>query len=78
MKTTISVPDNLFEQAENLARESRKSRSRLYADALREYIARHHPDAVTEALDRVVDQFGHPKDEFVSETARRVLERCDW
>jgi len=78
MKTTISVPDNLFEQTENLARESRKSRSRLYADALREYIARHHPDAATGALDRVVDQIEQPKDQFVSEAARRVLERCNW
>jgi metal-responsive CopG/Arc/MetJ family transcriptional regulator len=36
MKTAVSIPDDLFEQAEELARRSKKSRSQLFADALRE------------------------------------------
>lgn len=78
MKTAVSIPDDLFERAEELARRSNKSRSRLYADALRAYVARHDPDAVTAALDRIVEQLGEPMDEFVSVAARRVLERSDW
>jgi metal-responsive CopG/Arc/MetJ family transcriptional regulator len=78
MKTAVSIPDDLFEQAEELARRGKESRSQLFADALREYVARHDPDAVTAALDRIVEHLGEPRDEFVSVAARRVLERSDW
>jgi DNA-binding protein Fis len=78
MKTAISIPDDLFKQAESLARRSRKSRSQLFADALREYVARHDPELVTEALDRVVDEVEQPQDDFVMAAARRTLERSDW
>jgi metal-responsive CopG/Arc/MetJ family transcriptional regulator len=78
MKTAISIPDDLFKQAESLARRRKKSRSQLFADALREYVARHDPDLVTEALDRVVDEVEQSQDEFVMAAARRTLERSDW
>src|ERR1700704_4101975 len=41
MKTAISIPNDLFDGAERLARRTRRSRSRLFTDALREYLARH-------------------------------------
>ena len=52
MKTAISIPDDLFADAEELARELKKSRSRLYGDAVREYVARHSAESITESLDR--------------------------
>jgi predicted transcriptional regulator len=78
MKTAVSIPDALFQQADELARRSNKSRSQLFADALREYVARHDDEAVTEALDRVVDQVGRGEDGFVATAARRTLERTEW
>ena len=78
MKTAISVPDQIFEEAEELARQTKKSRSQIYAEALREYLARHAPDAVTEAMDRVVAEVGAQADEFVSASTLRVLERSEW
>ncbi|MFL5301088.1 MAG: ribbon-helix-helix protein, CopG family, partial [Anaeromyxobacteraceae bacterium] len=51
MKTAISLPDDLFEQAERLARRLDKSRSELYREAVAEYVARHDPEAITAALD---------------------------
>ena len=53
MKTAISIPDEVFEGAERLARRTRKSRSQLFSDAVREYAARHGSDDVTDAMDRV-------------------------
>jgi antitoxin MazE6 len=53
MKTAIAVPDEVFEDAERLARRSGKSRSQLFGDAVREYVARHAREEVTEAMDRV-------------------------
>ncbi|MGQ0813865.1 MAG: ribbon-helix-helix domain-containing protein [Gemmatimonadota bacterium] len=64
MKTAISIPDDLFDRAEKLARRTSRSRSQLYADAVREYIARYSPDAVTDAMDSVIEQVGHQTDAF--------------
>jgi len=78
MKTAISIPDDLFEGAENLARRTKKSRSRLFRDALQEYLARHTPDQVTQAMNRALAELGTSDDPFISKAARRVLERSEW
>lgn len=78
MKTAVSIPGDVFEQAERLARRTKKSRSRLVSDALREYVARHAPDDVTEAMNRVCSEIGPSQDPFVSAATRRALERSEW
>ena len=78
MKTAVSIPDDVFEGAQRLARRTRKSRSRIVSDALKEYLARHAPDEVTEAMNRVCAELGDRNDPFVSAAARRVLERSEW
>lgn len=78
MKTAISVPDDVFADAERLAKRMKKSRSELYSRALREFVARHAEDRVTEALDEVVAAVDETPDEFVPEAARRSLKRAAW
>jgi hypothetical protein len=78
MKTAVSIPDQVFEQAERLARRTRKSRSSVFSSALREYVARHSPDEVTEAMDRVCEQLGAQSDPFVARAGRRTLEQTEW
>ena len=78
MKTAISIPDEVFERAEQLARRTKKSRSRLFSDAVKEYVARHGREEVTEAMNRVCAEVGHSTDRFVSSAARRMLERSEW
>jgi metal-responsive CopG/Arc/MetJ family transcriptional regulator len=78
MKTAVSIPDEVFRGAERLARRTRKSRSQLYSDALKEYIARHATDEVTEAANRVCDQIGDQNDPFLTRASGRVLERSQW
>lgn len=78
MKTAISVPDRIFRAAEHHARRTRKSRSQLYADAVAEYLARHAPDDVTEAMNRVADGLDAPLDAFVAAAAVRTLRRGEW
>lgn len=53
MKTAISIPDDLFREAENLAAKTGMSRSRLYALALRRYLDQVKDRGVTPELDRV-------------------------
>lgn len=78
MKTAVSIPDEVFRQAERLAARSRKSRSQLFSDAVREYVARHAPDDVTEAMDRVCAEIQTSRDDFVSNAARQTLENVEW
>ncbi len=78
MKTAVSVPDDVFDRAEALARREKRSRSEVYSAALREYVARHAPDDVTEALDRVVAEVGEADDTFIRAASERVLRATEW
>lgn len=78
MKTAVSVPDELVEKVERLARRGKRSRSEVYSAALREYVARHAPDAVTEALNSVCEAVGGEPDHFASAAGGRILERSEW
>lgn len=71
--------DDLFRAAERHAKRLQKSRSQLYAEALAEYLARHAPDEVTEAMNRVVEQLSEPgTDPFLVAAAQRVFDRTEW
>ena len=79
MKTAVSVPDDLFAQADRLAKRSRRSRSEVYSAALREYVARHAPDEVTASLDAVLADIGESgADPFAAVAARRMLAAAEW
>ena len=80
MKTAVSLPDRVYREAEGYAKRTRKSRSQLYAEALVEYLARHAPDEVTEAMNVVVDELGDatPADAFAQGAGRRMLRSVEW
>jgi len=78
MKTAISMPDDLFERGEELARQLGKSRSQVYREALAEYLFRREPRSITEGLDHVVDEVGTVPDAWLAEAGRRRLERSEW
>ena len=78
MKTAVSIPDDLFRRADRLAKHTKKSRSQLFQEALRDYVAKHAPEDVTEAMNRVCAELGDTSDDFVSAAGRRLLRRVDW
>jgi len=78
MKTAISIPDALFVDAERLARRLKKSRRALFSDAVTEYLARHDPEAITEAMNEVCSEVDARPDPALSAVARRILERSEW
>ena len=53
MKVAISVPDDVFEAGEHLARQLGLSRSQLYADALSAYLSERGAAAVTAKLNAI-------------------------
>jgi len=78
MKTAVSIPDEIFHEAELLARRTKRSRSRLFSDALKEYLVRWNPDQITQAMNAALAEIDEEKDDFVSGSARIVLERSEW
>jgi len=78
MKLAISIPNDLFAEAEAFVKKAQTSRSNLYARALAEFLAKHSPDRVTEAMDKVVWAVGEENDSFRRRAVRRVAERNEW
>ena len=79
MKVAVSLPDDVFQRTDRLARRSRRSRSEVVSEALREYLARHEADAVTAALDRALEGIGPSEDAaFVAAASQAVLEASEW
>jgi metal-responsive CopG/Arc/MetJ family transcriptional regulator len=78
MKTAVSIPDQVFEEAERFARRTRQSRSHVYSQALAEYVARHTPDRVTEAMDETLAALDESTDPFPTTAGRKTLRRAEW
>jgi metal-responsive CopG/Arc/MetJ family transcriptional regulator len=78
MKTAISIPDDLFARADELARDLGKSRSELYREALADYLDRRDPQAVAAALNAIADELDEDRNGFDVAASRQVLERSEW
>jgi hypothetical protein len=78
MKVAISIPDDVFESAEALGKRLGVPRSRLYATALADFVAKHRGGKVTEALDRVYGTEDSHLDARVRRVQRRSIERNTW
>lgn len=80
MKTAVSVPNDVFEKAERLARREGRSRSDVYSSALREYVARHSPDELTVSIDAALAELGDAAgpDAFVRAAATETLRTAEW
>jgi metal-responsive CopG/Arc/MetJ family transcriptional regulator len=53
MKTAISIPDSVYESAEKLAQRLGTSRSKLYTQALSNYLIQYEKQGITEKLNTV-------------------------
>ena len=78
MKAALSIPDRIFSAADALARTLRVSRSRLYATALAEYLAKHQAARVTERLDAVYHAEAPKLDAAVRRAQQHVLRHVEW
>ncbi len=72
-KVVISVPDGVFEQAEQIAKRLRVSRSRLYSAALQEFLKKLRGTTVREALDAVYRRKPSSTDRVLTELQARAL-----
>ena len=72
MKTAISIPDDLFREVEACSRRLKLSRSRLFAAAAREFLARHGvPADATAAWNLAIRRAGQPGDDHAAKALRK-------
>jgi len=58
MKTAVSIPDRVFQSAENLAARLGVSRSELYARALASLVEHYREDVITSKLNEIYGKDG--------------------
>ena len=78
MRTDVSIPDDVYASAEAYVSRRSITRSELYAEALREYLARHGEDAITDALDRVYGDADSEPDATFLAAGVEALKRTEW
>ena len=82
MKTAISLSDTLYEKAEQTAQYMGISRSKLFVNALEEYIIRHNGEMITQKLNKVYEKIN--QDEFARdldvgiESLRELTKNDTW
>lgn len=74
MKIAISIPDDVFEEVEKIAKEQKRSRSQVFVSAAREYVRRSETRRIIEKLDEVYAQPDAP-DEAVRRKAMAEYQR---
>ena len=80
MKTAISIPNAIFEEAERVAKRRGLSRSELYANAVDEYVKSERFLGVRERLDAVYSRDGQESrvDPALAAMQWASLDQDDW
>lgn len=78
MKTAISLPDPLFQAAEQFAHEQGLSRSELFARALQAYLQAHRYHGITDALNQIYAEESSALDPAVAAAQARSLANDEW
>lgn len=76
MKTSVSIPDEIFRRVERLARQRKVSRSQLYTAALIRLLAAERNDELTRAYDAAFAD--HGANRFTDDAARAALAGVVW
>lgn len=77
METVVTIPDNVFEEAERLASRLMTSRGQLYTRALAEFLAWHDEDRGTATFNRVVDEVGTDVDDCTRKASYQTMRRVE-
>ncbi len=78
MKTAISINDDVYQEAEQTARQLGLSRSKLYTLALSEFIQMHKPEAITANLNGIYRKIDSHIDEEMAQANYDLISREDW
>ena len=82
MKTSISIPDDLFKGVNDLSAETHLSRSQIFADAVRAYLDQRKNEKMLRAINAVYSSVETEEETAVRERARKryvgIVKRTPW
>ncbi len=78
MKTAISIPDKLFQAADQYAKNHGFSRSNLYAKAVAQFLEQHPTDYITKQLNEVYPDKSSKLDKTLSTMQFNSVEKEIW
>lgn len=78
MKTSISIPIDIFQAAESFAQQSHLTRSALFTRAVVEFLSRRRNDGVTERLNRLYGKEESHLDEIFSKVQTSMIAKERW
>ncbi len=78
MKTAISIPDKLFQSADQYAKNHGVSRSKLYAQAVAQFIEKHSTEYITKQLDEVYSNQSAEINGTISSLQFNSIEKEEW
>ncbi len=78
LKTTISIPDQIFDKAEQFALEKNMTRSALFTKAVDEFIQRHHQKEVTAKLNKIYLKQDSSLDPLLAEIQAQSIPKEEW
>ena len=78
MKPSSGIPKALEARVARVARRLRKPARLVLREAIEEYVVRHDPEAVTDAMNRVAEAIDTRPDPVLAGAARSILEHTEW
>lgn len=78
MKTTISIPDHIFEEVEELAQSLGMSRSDFYTTAIAEYLENLRTESITKRLNAVYEEIDTSLDPVIAKLQAVSLPKEEW
>ena len=76
MKTAISLPDKLFFEAEETAKNLGVSRSTLYLNALLDYVEKNNRKNITKKLNEVYTEDYYKEFEPIADAGLETIREC--
>lgn len=79
MKVAVSIPDDLFAEADRFAEQHGSTRSAVYARALRDLLRSRKDEEITAAINAALADIDQEEDlPFVRRAAHLMARRSDW
>jgi metal-responsive CopG/Arc/MetJ family transcriptional regulator len=79
MKVAVSIPDDIFAEADRLAEAVGESRSAFYAQALRDRLRKSHDIEITAAWNAALAEVDQEEDlPFVRKAASEIARHLKW
>ncbi len=78
MKTAISVPDDIFELSEKLAKQLKVSRSKIFAMGVKKLAEEYDDDEITKQLNEFYENDPVELDPIIMQMALMSLPKEEW